>query len=196
MDIFLVAKLLGTLSGIVGACGVLWLKVLKPLIGFGTNTYSQWNKIVGELTPNGGSSIKDAIGRIETRQLVEVQVRKALSNDSLSGVWEMDAEGKMTYANRTYQRIVGSSYEDLDGWGWTNSIHKDDRTTVVNEVRTALEQHRELHVQFRVVKFTEETVLVCMVGHPLKDRAGSLKGFVGQLVTRAQEDDVFYCTGD
>jgi PAS domain S-box-containing protein len=196
MDIYLIAKLLGALSGIVGACGVLWLKVFKPLFTFGSNTKAQWDKVVSELTPNGGSSIKDAIGRIETRQLIEVQVRKALSNDSLSGVWEMDAEGKMTYANRTYQRIVGSSYEDLDGWGWTNSIHKDDRTTVVNEVRTALEQHRELNVQFRVVKFTEETVLVCMVGHPLKDRAGSLKGFVGQLVTRAQEDDVFYCSGD
>ena len=192
MDIFLVAKLLGTLSGIVGACGVLWLKVLKPLLAFGSNIRAQWNHVVAELTPNGGSSIKDAIGRIETRQLIEVQVRKALSNDSLSGVWETDASGQCTYANRTYQRIVGRSYEDLEGWGWTNIIHKDDRAHVVQEWKEAVADRREFQTKFRVVRPDDETVYVTSVGHPLKDRAGNLKGFVGQLVTRAQEEDVFF----
>lgn len=194
MDIFFVAKLIGAVSAVAGAGSVMWLKAIRPAFIFVSSIYSQWNKIVNELTPNGGSSIKDAIGRIETRQMIEVQVRKALSNDSISGVWEASADGQLTYANRTFQRIVGRSLGDLEGWGWVNSIHPEDREKVLKEWKLALEQEREARLNFRVLN--EEPVSVVSVSHPLRDRAGNLKGYIGQLVTCAQSDDVFFSKGD
>lgn len=196
MDIILIAKYLGMASAIVGACSVLWLKVLKPFGLFFTGLYSQWNRMVAELTPNGGSSMKHALGRIETRQLIEVQVRKALNNDGLYGIWEADTDGKCTYANRTYQRIVGRNFEDLEGWGWVNAIHPDDRATVVASWKSALEDKREFGARFRVMRPDSELNNVVSVGHPLKDRNGTLKGFVGQLVISDQTDDVFFSNGD
>lgn len=194
IDIYLLAKIIGATGTISGACYWLWKGLVKKTITFFTRTYGQWNNMVQELTPNGGSSIKDAIGRIETRQMIEVQVRKALSNDSISGVWEASADGQLTYANRTFQRIVGRSLGDLEGWGWVNSVHPEDREKVLKEWKLALEQEREAQLNFRVLN--EEPVPVVSVSHPLRDRAGNLKGYIGQLVTCAQSDDVFFSKGD
>ena len=115
MDIILIAKYLGMASAIVGACSVLWLKVLKPFGLFFTGLYSQWNRMVTELTPNGGSSMKDALGRIETRQLIEVQVRKALNNDAIFGIWEADTDGKCTYALKGFvgQLVISDQTDDV-----------------------------------------------------------------------------------
>lgn len=195
MDIFLISKFIGALGAIITALYACYKGTLKVYRG-GRKVTEQWNRMVQELTPNGGSSIKDAIGRIETRQLIEVQVRKALNNDAIYGIWESDAEGKCTYTSRTYQRLVGRSYEDLEGWGWVSAIHADDRKRVSEGWKLALEQKREFNDEFRILKPDGSETQVISVGHPLKDRDGNLKGYVGQLTTLAAEEHVFFSHGD
>lgn len=195
MDIFFVSKLIGALGAILTALYACYKGTVKVYKG-GRKVTEQWNRMVQELTPNGGSSIKDAIGRIETRQLIEVQVRKALNNDAIYGIWESDAEGKCTYASRTCQRLVGRSYEDLEGWGWVSAVHADDRKRVSEGWKLALEQKREFNDEFRILKPDGSETQVISVGHPLKDRDGNLKGYVGQLATLAAEEHVFFSHGD
>lgn len=193
MDIYLVAKVIGALGTIVGACAALWKYVLKPIKDWFTNTNKLWETIAAEFRPNGGGSMKDALNRIETRQLIEVQVRKALNNDAIYGIWESDAEGKCTYVNRTYQRIVGLNHDDLLGWGWINIVHTDDRAKLAQDWEQTLKQEREWHAEFRVVRPSDETTTpVISVGHPLKGRDGKLKGYVGQLVVKGDSNDVFF----
>jgi len=195
MDIFFVSKLIGALGAILTALYACYKGTVKVYKG-GRKVTEQWNRMVAELTPNGGSSIKDAIGRIETRQLIEVQVRKALNNDAIYGIWESDSEGRCTYANRTYQRIVGRNYEDLEGWGWVSAVHPDDRKRITDEWKLSIEQKREFSNEFRVLRPDGNEVQVISVGHPLKDRDGNLKEYVGQLVISDQTDDVFFSNGD
>ena len=195
MDIFFISKLIGALGAILTALYACYKGTVKVYKG-GRKVTEQWNRMVAELTPNGGSSIKDAIGRIETRQLIEVQVRKALNNDAIYGIWESDSEGRSTYANRTYQRIVGRNFEDLEGWGWVSAVHPDDRKRITDEWKLSIEQKREFSNEFRVLRPDGNEVQVISVGHPLKDRDGNLKGYVGQLVTLAAEDHVFFSYGD
>lgn len=193
MDIYLIAKVIGALGTIIGALAAIWKYALKPMKEWFTKTNKLWETIAAEFRPNGGGSMKDALNRIETRQLVEVQVRKALNNDTLFGIWESDEKGKCTYVNRTYQRIVGLSPDDLLGWGWINIVHTDDRAKLAQDWEQTLKQEREWHAEFRVVRPSDETTIpVISVGHPLKGRDGKLKGYVGQLVVKGDSDDVFF----
>jgi len=155
-----------------------------------------WETMAAEFRPNGGSSMKDAITRIETRQLIAEQRGKALYNDAIFGIWESDETGKCTYANRTYQRIVGRGFEDLEGWGWTNIISSHDKERVTQDWAQALNQQREFQSEFHVQHPDGKEIPVVSVGHPLKDRAGKLKGYIGQLVTSESEDNVFFSIGN
>jgi PAS domain S-box-containing protein len=193
MDIYLIAKVIGALGTIVGACAALWKYMLKPIKDWFTNTNKLWETIAAEFRPNGGGSMKDALNRIETRQLVDAQKARALTNDTLFGIWETDETGKCTYVNRTYQRMAGLSQDDLLGWGWINIIHEDDRAKLAQDWEQTLKQEREWHAEFRVVRPSDETTTpVISVGHPLKGRDGKLKGYVGQLVVKGDSDDVFF----
>lgn len=192
MDIYLIAKILGAIAGAVGSLTLLWTKILNPLISFFAGLYSQWNSIVAELSPNGGTSIKDAIGRIETRQLVQEQRTKALDNDAKFGIWECDEYGRCIYVNRTYQRITGMQKEDLLGFGWINAIYLDDRQTMLSNWELTLKHQREFYGEFRVEQSDGKLIQVVSIGHPIADRDGKFKGYVGQLVEKKDEDNVFF----
>ncbi len=179
-----------------GFAGSAWKWVIKPSISFLNGLWDQWNRMVAELTPNGGSSIKDAVGRIETRQIIFDQKMKALNNDARFGVWESDSTGKVTYANRTYQRITGRSLEDLENWGWVNTISMSDRERVLDDWALSIKQEREFASKFNVIKPDGTNVDVISVGHPLKCRNGTLKGYIGQLVTADAHDDVLFSLGN
>ena len=193
MDIYLIAKIIGALGTIVGALAGCWKYVIKPIKNWVVNTNNLWETIAAEFKPNGGGSMKDALNRIETRQLVDAQKARALTNDTLFGIWETDEQGKCIYVNRTYQRMVGLSQDDLLGWGWINIVHTDDRAKLAANWEQTLKQEREWHAEFRVVRPSDETTTpVISVGHPLKGRDGKLKGYIGQLVVKGDSNDVFF----
>ena len=54
---------LQTLAAIVVAAGILWRGVVRPVMRFG----HQVQDTLKELKPNGGSSLRDAIDRVEKR---------------------------------------------------------------------------------------------------------------------------------
>ena len=192
MDIYLVAKIIGALGTIIGALAGCWKYVIKPIKNWVVNTNNLWETIAAEFKPNGDGSMKDALNRIETRQLIDAQKARALTNDTLFGIWETDEQGKCIYVNRTYERMVGFSKEDLRGWNWLNIIHTDDRAKLAAEWEQTIKQEREWYAEFRVVRPDDSVIQVISVGHPLHGRDGKLKGYVGQLVAKGDSDDVFF----
>ena len=194
IDIYLLAKILGTIVGILGSGTALWKWPISPVMRWFKNTNKLWNDIAFEFKPNGGSSMKDAITRIETRQLIKDQRDRALDNDTLYGIWEADETGRYTHVNRTYNRISGTLTEDLLNYGWINTIYPPDRLAITQEWELAREQHREFYGEYRIELPDGKIINVINIGHPLKDRNGNLKGYVGQLVVKGDSDDVFFST--
>ena len=192
MDIYFLAQAIGAITVIISAIGAAWKYAIHPVKDWFIKTNKLWEAIAAEFKPNGGGSLKDAVNRIETRQLVDAQKARALTNDTLFGIWESDETGKCTYVNRTYQRIVGLSQDDLLGWGWINIIHTDDRAKLATDWEQTLKQEREWYAEFRVTRPDDTSIEVISVGHPLKGRDGKLKGYVGQLVAKGDSDDVFF----
>jgi PAS domain S-box-containing protein len=84
------------------------------------------NFVRDKLTKNGGSSIFDAIKRIEERQMASDSRQSALLNDSKSGYFFCDSHGKNTWVNRTYARFLDCGANELLGFSWKRFIKTDE----------------------------------------------------------------------
>jgi hypothetical protein len=86
-------------------------------------TLSELNKFVREkLTKNGGSSIFDAVKRIEDRQIVSDGRQSALLNDSKNGYFFCNTLGYNSWVNRTYARFLDCGTNELLGFAWKRFI--------------------------------------------------------------------------
>ena len=56
-----------TAAAVVTAVGVLWKKVILPVYGFAKKVEQHVHFVETQMTANGGSSLRDAIQRIEQR---------------------------------------------------------------------------------------------------------------------------------
>jgi PAS domain S-box-containing protein len=154
-------------------------KKVKPIMELAEKI----NVIYMEVKPNHGSSIKDAISRIEMRQLTFEQKMKAVQMDYEHGVFEANAGGECVYANRTYSYLTGRSLDECKGNGWILALHPLDRDNVVREWELAVSQQREFSMQYRFVKGSE-VIPVKVSAFPIFDLVGGdVFGFTG-IVTR------------
>lgn len=156
--------------------GVFW-RAWKKL----THLAEMGNRIYKELTPNGGSSLRDAIDDIRQQQHVAAQRQRSLMSLMDTPMFESDAKGICVWTNRAYLRFFDVSSDQILGNGWVNVIYADDRDKVYASWQQAVNQQREFQMEYRVVcsegiinKVVCETV--CMRGVK-----GEMVGYVGSL---------------
>lgn len=126
-------------------------------------------EVLAELRENGGSSLKDAVVRIEERQVrlggrVDLVM---LALDDAAAVYETGPDGHCVWASPAYQRIVGRTLEELHGWGWTIVLHQDDADRVRQEWRLVIEERRSFAMHFRMVHSNGHTFRVYSTANPL-----------------------------
>ena len=86
-------------------------------------TVSELNSFVrAKLNYNGGSSLPDALRRIENQLFVFEAKSIALLNDDKKGLFYCDLSGHNTWVNRTYARFLGCGQDELLGYGWKSFI--------------------------------------------------------------------------
>lgn len=60
-------------------------------------------------------------------------------------VWTTDEQGKVVFANRRYNQVIGSN----NYGAWTNVIHPDDLIILDDELKNAIEKQRDYYCEFR-----------------------------------------------
>lgn len=167
-------------SAVITALTVIWTKVVKPTV-FGVRTFfkkfTAIEKLAQELIPNGGTSLRDAIDRIETTVTFLNERQKALIQDIPYGIIEYDATGKLVWANRTYLRRLDISLEQVLGNGWINLVHSDDVDRVVKTWVRTVEAGVDYHATFRFTAVGID-VPVNTKSYSLHDRHGELVGYI------------------
>lgn len=180
--ITLVLQWIGIASATAASIAGLWTMVLKPLYqGFAKlkTSLDILQQINEQFSPNGGSTLRDAINRIEARQLIQEQRHKMLSMDAPFAIFETDANGNYIDVNRTYCRWVGRSLSELQGNGWVNCIAPNWQDTVMSSWNTALLQQREFTMKYRLIDTEDESIAVYGTAFPLYDAKKVLVGWVG-----------------
>ena len=183
------------IAGIVTASlGVLAL--LRPVrVFFG----KIWNNTLGkrthllqniqsELTNNGGQSLKDIVLRIEEKQVAIDAFLRAQLNIHNVAIVRTDASGKLFACNRAYQHITGASLAEVQGDGWINVIHPEDRARVKKLWELAVEEQREFHEIIRFKNADGFCFSANANAYREIDSHGVLRGYLG-VITPLCEDE-------
>ena len=190
-----VAKSVGFWGVIIGAVIATFKKVILPIWRF----FKEYNEhkelllkgnenidaILKELRPNGGSSLKDQIYRIENNiDILDVKVA-AVALATNVGYWKSDANGKAIEVGRYLCSILGRTEAEIKGSNWVTIIHPNDREAVKSEWDSAVEDGRDFEMVYRFVKPDGSIQKVKGSAHAMfKD--DKLIGFFGTLIKEGE----------
>lgn len=166
--------------GGVGVGAISWLTLTYVKIAHCLDVIT---KLECEFKPNGGSSIKDALNRIEEK-LLKLEFMKLSYLDIVDKpVFITNRFGKYVWVNKAYSRLVGKPSNELVGSGWENVIHIDDRQRVKEEWYTACFELRPFHSVFKLACDNRILSVKCEAYGE-----GSV-GYFGYLITDSPTDD-------
>ena len=191
MEVFLLETLkfiLKTLQEWIGlltpfsiAIGALWKFWLKKRYEEGRELYKKVQIIAEEFRPNGGSTLRDAINRIEQTVTVNEQKTLALIKSLPLGTWISDSKGKCIDVNKSLCKITGRTESELKGDNWSNWIHLDMKDDVFDEWYRCVQNDLNFDMEYIFVKPDGKLQKVHGFAYQLKDKDGKLIGFLGTL---------------
>lgn len=170
-DVFSLTNVIGVIVGIgITAIPVIWKALLTR-----DKAITLMEIIAKEFKPNAGSSLKDSLNRIEAG-LTKVQFLQSMAWDmSDSCIYLTDNQGKLVWANKSYLRLLGRTFDDIKISGWELSIHHEDRDIVTHEWYKACNENRPFEMRYRIIR-EDSTLYVRCEAH---GEAG--KGYIGIL---------------
>ena len=122
-----------------------WKYIAKPVWsqfnevrGFLLDALPTLTSIADQFKPNGGSSLRDVIDRIEITVAKNNSVATVLLQESPDAIFITDANGMCTWVNDTYTQWTGLSAEQALGMGWHAAIALNDRELVFEEWEKAI----------------------------------------------------------
>jgi PAS domain S-box-containing protein len=186
-----IITILGGLGSAAGTVYGFYRLVVRPtfvIIKKLRTSFEILEKMQEEFKPNGGSSLRDAINRIEAKLLIEQHARRALSMAMDVGIFETDGQGMCTWVNEYYSDLTGLTSEEAKNFGWVTGLFEDDRERVVEEWDSAVKQKRVFKLDFGMVNSrTQDYSRVHCTAFPSTNIKGDVIGFVGIVVKSNKE---------
>lgn len=140
--------------------------------------------VIKEVKPNGGSSLRDAVARIEMNQYISDQQRRALLNLAPVPAFESNKSGECIWANRAYLRAVGKSLDEVLGFGWINHIAPNDQEVVRARWTEAIQDGRDFVLDYHILTATGGAQLVHGQAFPIRDTKNKVIGYNGTMEPR------------
>jgi len=114
------------------------------------------------------------------RELQESEARFRLMADHAPVmIWLDGPDMNLIFENRTSLDFLGRSLEEEKGLGWLDSLHPDDRTSMLAGYRSAAEARQPYSVEYRVRRHDGAWRRVLDKGVPRWLEDGSFAGYVG-----------------
>lgn len=162
------------------AIGTIIINVVIFLRALHKNTQTL-HDVKKELSPNCGSSLSDAVGRIETEVTKLSHWMSAFQNLYDQPIYKCNEHGSNFWVNNAYTRLVGVYPTDLEGHGWLAHIADADRQRVRDEWESAVKESRNFDLLYHVVnKISGKSTEVRGVAYPILVK-NKLSGFIGTL---------------
>lgn len=148
------ATYLGQIAAAGAALGGVYRYVLRPVIRLTRKISAMYDKVEGlvaQFERNGGSSVRDALDRIEASMVVQDSRQKILLGLAPFAVVETDETGEVVFVNRTYRMWTGLSDQEAKGEGWVNAIDPSDQERVRRDWADAVAGGRVYEGRFKMV---------------------------------------------
>jgi PAS domain-containing protein len=168
-DWTILAAFASLISGVVGVAAYWAWRQYKLLAA-----------IVSEFKPNGGSSLRDAINKIQSTVVIVDARQWAIVAGLRDPMWESDANGGCVRANRALLDLVQRNFDEMAGTGWENIIYADDRARVWQEWVSSVERKRTFESTYCVVDRANQRYRVQAIAIPFRAPGGEVVGYVGR----------------
>lgn len=170
---------------------IVWKKAVKPLLHgckqvwkFAKSIESKFlliDAIADSVKPNGGSSLRDAVDRIEFEVGRVFNRQRALLDLYIEPFFEVDVHGDYTLVNRAWTDLTGLPISRALGSGWVNAVHPEDREWVRREWDAAMEEGRIFSSTMRFVSLQGQIYSVMVQTAPFLDKTGLPIGHMGTV---------------
>ena len=115
------------------------------------NAINSIEQIKKEVQTNGGSSLKDAMNRMEKRILIIEHYRRLQISNSPYGVSSCDEHGHIQDMNRKFYEMCGLSRDQCMGMGWLLGIETyAERECAKIAIQDCLSDKRETQVSLKL----------------------------------------------
>jgi PAS domain S-box-containing protein len=120
-------------------------------------------------------------GRLRAEQELRASERRfeSLCDHAPVGIFEADAAGRWTYANRRWSQISGLDEEASRGNGWLKALHPDDRKWVTEDWNTVAQQGASS--EYRLLTPHGIVRWVRALGGSIRSETGELAAYVGTI---------------
>ena len=115
------------------------------------------SEIRDQVKPNGGSSLADAVNRIESSvadlvsQLHILQAGYRFAMRDGEAIWECNASGECVYANAHLCELFGLPLNEMVGWNWLAAIDgPQERARVADAWRISVKDGIPYRIEYRV----------------------------------------------
>lgn len=140
------------------------------------------DSISAALGPNGGKSLGDAVMRIERLSRRTAARVTGLGNVSDAPFFEADKEGRYIWCNSAFESTFGYSSASMEGMGWVNLIHPEDRERVVRDWKHCVEDKRAIETTCRYVHRSGTLSAVRVSAFPVPDEVtDEVIGWMGRV---------------
>ena len=141
--------------------------------------------IIADLRPNSGSSLRDAVDRIEERLVTMERTNEVMYQDGPIALFRCTPDGRNTDVNRTYCRFLKCTKEELLGYGWRNFIEDRLNQSGDDVWKDPYAEGRE--VEFELNFRASDGTLVIFDAHayPIKDKDENVIQYLGLLYSRS-----------
>lgn len=144
----------------------------------------QITRILAEVMPNGGGSLRDAVSRVDKRlervderTTLNEQMQRASLADASHGIFHSDSTGRCIWVNAAYCKIVERLPENILKDGWQSHIQWEDRKMVLEEWAKTVASVREFDMSYSLTN----GIRVKVVAHPMIGAIGQLLGYQGTV---------------
>lgn len=187
------AKLLGFIGAVSASTIGFYKFLIKPIYNHfkSIKELSERTKtIYQEITPNGGSSIKDAVKRLEQRSIriensliILQNIQDAIHEDGKIAIFECDINGSNIHVNRTYCKWIGVSKHELLKFGWKNFLSDSELNKKYDKLwKEAFKEGREIEYSLLLRDDDDGKDFSCSVhAYPIKNEEGIIDRYLGLM---------------
>ncbi len=149
------SNLIAAIAAVILILPIVWSPVkkfidwIKEIIRKKRELRAGLMRIVAEMSPNGGKSIKDAIARIDASTKTMEFWRKSYMDLDERMLFTSDDLGHCTWVNKAYLKFSGTNQEEILGENWINCVFPEDRDKVIIEWNNAVKNKRSFDLQYR-----------------------------------------------
>ena len=185
---------IGTLAALSGFVGTTIIALWRIFKGVKTFTDEQekikdcLKTIKKEVTPNSGSSMKDAVtqltitvDRIEIRQKIFDQRTKASLHYMNQALFEIDSSGRLTWFNQAFEDLTNNN-SIKGGHDWYSLVDEEERQRFIEEITSCLRMSRKIDIEAKSVNDN----LIQFVGYPYKIEGNSHEGFLIHIYIKGE----------